>query len=79
MVVDRKCMRCGEIKSISVPDAGFQEWQAGELIQVAMPDVSAGDRQLLMSGICGECYDEMFPDENENGDEGSEEDSMSDG
>jgi hypothetical protein len=75
MIVERRCMRCGQVKSIALPDAGFAAWQAGELIQVALPTVSADDRELLISGICGPCFDAMFPDE----DDGDEENPMEDG
>ena len=35
------------------------------LIQNAMPNLSADDRELLISGICGPCFDKMFPPEEE--------------
>jgi hypothetical protein len=42
----------------------LKRWEGGELIQNAMPYVSAGDRELMISGTCGPCFDEMFGDEN---------------
>ena len=35
-------------------------WQEGALIQDAMPYLSADDRELLISGTCGDCWVEMF-------------------
>jgi hypothetical protein len=35
-------------------------YEAGELIQRAMPDVSEDERELLISGVCGQCFDELF-------------------
>jgi len=63
MIVERKCMMCGKVVAVDCPDAGFAAWQAGELVQVAMPSLSADDREILISGICGPCFDNMFPDE----------------
>ena len=40
----------------------------GALIQDAMPYLSADDRELLISGTCGACFDKMFPPDPENDD-----------
>ena len=61
MTLDRECSDCGRVKQIEVPDAGYIAWQKGTLIQHAMPEVSKEDRELLISGICGTCFDKLFP------------------
>jgi hypothetical protein len=38
------------------------DWQAGKYIQDAMPYLSKGERELLISGTCDECFDKMFGD-----------------
>lgn len=35
-------------------------WESGMLIQDAMPTLSAGDREFLMTGITPEEWDEAF-------------------
>ena len=35
--------------------------QRGELIQEALPELSADQRELLISGTCPKCWDELFP------------------
>lgn len=40
-------------------------WHDGALIQNAMPDISEDLRELLISGTCGQCFDEMFRDDEE--------------
>ena len=35
-------------------------WENGELIQNAMPYLSADEREVLISGTCGPCFDRMF-------------------
>jgi len=42
-------------------DRDFIRWEEeGELIQNALPYLSADERELLISGICGGCFDKMF-------------------
>lgn len=76
MILKRTCRQCGEEKQIEVDAAAVARWQAGQHIQVAMPEVSADDRELLISSFCGKCFDELFA-EDEDGltddDEGDEE------
>lgn len=57
------CPMCGETSSVEVDLHGFAAWQAGELIQVAMPYLSPADREKLITGICGPCWDAMWDDE----------------
>lgn len=56
----RICKKCGA--GIHVPASTDQilRWQQGELIQVAMPHLTADQREILISGICGPCYDDIF-------------------
>jgi len=45
------CTFTGIEYSCKVPTAGLQRYLDGELIQNALPQVSADDREFLMSGI----------------------------
>lgn len=64
-VVTPVCMFCGEAGSISVPQAGLIAWKSGALIQEALPELSAPEREMLKSGIHSSCWDTMFNDEND--------------
>jgi len=64
-VVAVPCRRCHTVHDLSVNMLGFANWQAGEFIQEALPELSAGERELLISGTCGACFDELFPEEDE--------------
>ena len=57
-----KCWKCLETHTIEVSAEGYAEWQGGELIQDALPELSAGERELLISGTCDPCWDELFGD-----------------
>ena len=64
-VVLAPCRLCPEVKEITVPVVGFLNWQAGKLIQEALPELSCDERELLISGTCGTCFDKLFPSEDE--------------
>jgi hypothetical protein len=68
MTIPVKCRSCGREFTLTVRKAGYEEWRAGTLIQRALPELSADQRELLISGICGTCFDAMFRDDD--GDEG---------
>ena len=54
------CIQCGTTVHISVLKPDFEKWQGGELIQDAMPYLSPDEREILISGTCGPCFDRMF-------------------
>lgn len=56
ITVENTCPFCGKARSIQVAGKAFMKWQEGELIQNAMPNASADDRELLMTGMCDDCF-----------------------
>jgi len=52
-------------KTLDVTQQQYDDWIAGALIQNAMPDLSASDREWLMTGIHEVEWDNVFGDENE--------------
>jgi hypothetical protein len=54
------CCMCGSGYSIVVDGEGYAKWKGGELIQNALPELTPAMRELLISKVCGPCYDEMF-------------------
>jgi hypothetical protein len=54
------CRLCRCEQTITAPVAGFLAWQNGEYIQDAFPMMSAGDREMLISQTCDNCWTEMF-------------------
>lgn len=57
------CSVCLKEKEITVTQEEFKNWQEGMLIQNAMPKLTPGDRELLLSGTCDDCFDKMFTGE----------------
>jgi hypothetical protein len=59
------CTSCSAPQALSVDAEQWAAWQGGALIHVAMPDLSPESRELLISGICPECWSKIFPMEDE--------------
>ena len=59
-IVTRPCHFCGHSHEVEVNDMDYLDWQDGELVQNAFPYLSAGEREMLVSGICPTCWDKMF-------------------
>ena len=45
---------------IDVTEGQLAAWQGGELIQRAMPNLTADEREFLMTGITAEEWEELF-------------------
>lgn len=43
----------------------WNRWQGGELIQRCFPQLTPDEREILISGICGDCFDKMFKEDAE--------------
>lgn len=56
-----KCIITGKVVTVSVPAKELYAYRKGAHIQVAMPSLSAGDREFLMSGISDEGWKKTFP------------------
>ena len=50
-------------RNIPVTQAQLDAWQGGQLIQRAMPNLSADDREFLMTGVTSEEWEAQFGDE----------------
>ena len=55
-----KCIKCDEAKQLEIYPDDLRRWKEGELIQNAIPYLNSSQRELLISGICGECFDKIF-------------------
>jgi hypothetical protein len=48
------------IREINVTEAQIEAWEGGELIQDAMPNLSAGDREFIKTGITDDEWQSVF-------------------
>ena len=62
MILRRKSKYSGEVNEmdLDVTDEQIADWQGGTLIQHAMPNLSADEREFLISGMTPEEWKEMW-------------------
>ena len=59
------CRVCKNQVEMQVHVEDVTAWENGELIQNAMPYLTPDEREILISGTCGPCFDGMFGSEEE--------------
>jgi hypothetical protein len=63
VIVPAACHMCREVYCVEVDAVGYEQWKAGELIQNALPTLSAEERELLISKTCDDCWNKLFPED----------------
>lgn len=63
--IQKTCVLCGKTVSLMVRPQDVVDHKRGKLVQNAFPYLSADERELFVSGICGTCFDEMFKGDDE--------------
>jgi len=54
------CGDCGKTFPLTMSKEGYEAWIMGELIQRALPELTPGDRELLISRTCDDCFTKLF-------------------
>lgn len=52
----KQCCICEKVHEISVDAIKYFRWQSGELIQLVFPEKTEDERELMISGTCGDCF-----------------------
>jgi hypothetical protein len=62
MIIEQeyKCMFCEHKEIVSMYEEDFIAWKRGKYIQDVLSYLSSDTRELMISGICGDCYDNTF-------------------
>lgn len=63
------CIVCGGASLVTVDRAAHAAWKAGQLVQLAFPDWTNDQRELLVSGTHPHCWDVLNPDDDYDDDE----------
>lgn len=67
------CACCGKPQRVEVKQSEYHAWLVERRhVQDAFPTLPASQRELFISGTCGDCFAEMFPPEPD--DDGEDED-----
>lgn len=56
------CYECNQRQVLKTPLDNYLAWRHGDLIQNALADLSPDQREMLISGICPKCWNEIFGD-----------------
>ena len=63
VILVRKCPWCGKEVRKEMPvdefNAGVTAWENGACVQNAFPKADASMREMLLTGICDPCWDNM--------------------
>jgi hypothetical protein len=55
------CVWCDSVHNITMPVTKLIEWQVtGEVMSTFGGSITAGQRELLISGTCDDCWQEFF-------------------
>ena len=62
MLIERKSTLSGNVNVMDIDVTPMQvaSWEQGELVQNAMPNISAQEREFIATGITPTEWDEMF-------------------
>jgi hypothetical protein len=62
---DYTCQVCAKTTTLEISKAHLAEWKAGAFIQSVMPYLSADERELVKTAICGTCFDVIMGPEDD--------------
>ena len=64
VTVSVECVSCGKVYHIDMTQEQYDRLlERKECIQDILPEVEPGIRELVISGICPECWNNMFKEE----------------
>jgi hypothetical protein len=56
MNITKRCPFCGCHNTVTVDPQEYKNWQEGELAQRAFKRLNADEREILITGICNDCW-----------------------
>lgn len=65
ITVKKICPWCHNIAEIRVLRDQYNAWKSGVLAQDAFPNLSASEREIIISGTHPKCWDEMWKEDDE--------------
>ena len=63
VTIKRTCPHCQKEATVKVSDAGYALWQKGVSIQKAFPELTPDQREILLTGLHPECWEDIFKEE----------------
>ena len=60
ITLEMVCPFCGKVHFVEVLESELDVYNSGALAQVAFPNLSATEREQIISGICPKCQTKIF-------------------
>ena len=67
-VINCNCKECKKEVVLKVKTEHWNNYQAGEFIQSSLTELSTDERELLLSGMCGKCWNKVVGEDYPNED-----------
>ena len=66
MHISKNCVECDKTVEFDIRAEDYDHWkEGGILIEDALWYISPDNREMLLSGICGDCWNKLFSEESE--------------
>ena len=59
------CPDCNRETNIPVTEEGYNKRLNGAKVQDAFPELTPAQREMLITGICGDCWNAMFKEDDD--------------
>jgi len=69
IAIEVRCPFCGHVSVVGVNEEDYFAWGSGELAQNCFPYLDASEREILISGLCLKCQNDVFGSDDEEDDE----------
>ena len=62
----RQCPLCSKtVYTKPTQYVNYLRWQNGDYLVDAFPEFNSDEREMLMSGMCNDCWEKTFPEDHE--------------
>lgn len=60
MKIQKVCRMCNNPVVFEISREAYDKWKAGAHLQDVAPELTVDEREIMISGVCGNCFDKMF-------------------
>jgi hypothetical protein len=69
ITIKTHCPVCNKHNNVFVEEEEYKAYQAGAHIQSSLVSNTPEEREMLLTGICGECWNNIFAEDEDDYDE----------
>ena len=69
IAIEVRCPFCGHVSIVGVNEEDYLAWDSGEPAQNCFPYLDVSEREILISGLCFKCQDDVFGSDDDEDDE----------